>query len=143
MSLNYNQLQKHLESLEELLKKRKVEEFRVFDESFKTFDEALPKFEYLKTVTESFIFTAYNAVLLHDTEKFFPKDMTQENREMYYRLKFRALKSARITQPQNYYNHVPLKLELQIESIELAFKAVSKNQIGTEAQFTKSKKLLE
>jgi hypothetical protein len=34
VSLNYNQLQKHLESLEELLKKRKVEEFRVFDESF-------------------------------------------------------------------------------------------------------------
>ena len=56
--------------------KRKAEEFWVFDESFKTYDEALPKFEYLKTVTESFIFTAYNAVLLHDTEKFFPKDMT-------------------------------------------------------------------
>ena len=57
-------------------KKRKVEEFRVFDESFKTYDEALPRFAYLKTVTETFIFTAYNPVLLHDTEKFFPKDMT-------------------------------------------------------------------
>jgi hypothetical protein len=34
VSLNYNQLQKQLESLEELLKKRKVEELRVFDESF-------------------------------------------------------------------------------------------------------------
>jgi hypothetical protein len=76
VSLNYNQLQKHLESLEELLKKRKVEEFRGFDESFKAYEEALPKFEYLKTVTESFIFTAYNAVLLYDTEKFFPNNMT-------------------------------------------------------------------
>ena len=44
LSLNYNQLQKHLESLEELLKKRKVEDFRVFDESYKTFEDALPKF---------------------------------------------------------------------------------------------------
>jgi len=103
VSLNYNQLQKHLESLEELLKKRKVDDFRVFDESFKTYEEAIPKFEYLKTVTETFIFTAYNAVLLHDTEKFFPKDMTQENKEMYYRLKFRALNSARVADSQNYY----------------------------------------
>ena len=47
VSLNYNQLQKHLESLEELLKKRKVDDFKVFDESFKTYEVALPKFEYL------------------------------------------------------------------------------------------------
>jgi hypothetical protein len=107
VSLNYNQLQKHLESLEELLKKRKVDDFKVFDESFKTYEEALPKFEYLKSVTETFIFTAYNAVLLHDTEKFFPKDMTQENKEMYYRLKFRALNSARVADTQNYYKDFP------------------------------------
>jgi hypothetical protein len=143
VSLNYNQLQKHLETLEELLKKRKVEEFRVFDESFKTYDEALSKFAYLKTVTESFIFTAHNAVLLHDTEKFFPKEMTQENREMYYRLKFRALNSARVADTQNYYKSVPLLLELQIESTELAFKAITKNNKGADAQFTKSLQLLE
>jgi hypothetical protein len=143
MSLNNYQLQKHLESLEELLKKRKVEDLRIFDESFKTYDEALPKFEYLKTVTESFIFTAYNKVLLHDTEKFFPKILTQENREMYYRLKFRALNSARMTDTQNYYKSVPLLLELQIESTELAFKAITKNNKGADAQFTKSMQLLE
>ena len=34
VSMNYFHLQKHLESLEELLKKRKVEEFRGFDECF-------------------------------------------------------------------------------------------------------------
>ena len=143
VSLNYNQLQKHLESLEELLKKRKVEEFRVFDESFKTYYEALPKFEYLKTVTESFIFTSYNAVLLHDTEKFFPKDMTQENKEMYYRLKFRALNSARVADAQNYYKSFPLLFQLQIESTELSFKAITKNYKGAEAQFTKSLQLIE
>ena len=76
MSLNYNQLQKHLETLEELHKKRKIEEFRLFDENFMTYDEELSKFAYLKTVTESFIFTAYNTVLLHDSEKCFPKDLT-------------------------------------------------------------------
>jgi hypothetical protein len=77
----------------------KIDEFKVFDESFKTYEVALPKFVFLKTVTESFIFAAYNAVLLHDTEKIFPKDMNQENREMYYRLKFRALNSARVENP--------------------------------------------
>jgi hypothetical protein len=143
VTLNYNQVQKHLETLDELLKKRKVEDFRVFDNSFKNYDEALSKFAYLKTVTESFIFTAYNAVLVHDTEKFFPKDMTQDNREMYYRLKFRALNSARVNETQNYYKSVPLLLELQIESTELAFKAITKNHIGTDAQFTKSLQLLE
>ena len=132
-----------MESLEELLNKRKIEEFRGFDESFQTYDEALPKFAYLKTVTESFIYTAYNAVLLHDTEKFFPKDMTQENREMYYRLKFRALNSARLTDTQNYYKHFPRLQELQIESTELALKAISNNHEGAEAQFTKSKQLIE
>ena len=143
VSLYHNQLQKHLESLEELLKKRKVEEFRAFDESFKTYEEALPKFAYLKTVTESFIFTAYNAVFLHDTEKFFPKDMTQENKETYYRLKFRALNSARVADTQNHQKSVPLLLELQIESTELAFKAITKNNVGAAAQFTKSLQLLE
>ena len=37
VSLNHNQLQKHLESLEELLKKRKIEDFKDFDESFKSY----------------------------------------------------------------------------------------------------------
>ena len=62
---------------------------------------------------------------------------------MYYRLKFRALKSGRVTEPPNYYKHAPLKLEFQIDSIELAFKAVGKNQKGAEGQLTKSNLLLE
>ena len=62
---------------------------------------------------------------------------------MYYRLKFRALNSARVTDTQNYYKSVPLLLELQIESTELAFKAISKNYKGADAQFNKSLQLLE
>jgi hypothetical protein len=64
-----------MEYFDEIHKKRKVEDYRGVDESFKTYEDALVKFEYLKNVNESFIFTAYNAVLLHDTDKFFPKDM--------------------------------------------------------------------
>jgi hypothetical protein len=127
-----------MESMMELLKNRKFEELKVFDEYFKTYEDVLPKFEYLKAVTETFIFTAYNAVLIHDTDKFFTKDMTQENRKMYYRLKFRALNSARVTDTQNYYKSVPLLLELQIESTELALKAITKNHMGADAQFIKS-----
>ncbi len=66
----------YLESLDELIEKRMVEKIQALDEYFKGYEEALSKFAYLKNVTESFIFTAYNAVLLHDTEKIFPKDMT-------------------------------------------------------------------
>jgi hypothetical protein len=69
--------------------------------------------------------------------------MTQENREMYYRLKFRGLNSARMTDTQNYYKSVPLLLELQIESTELAFKAITKNHMGADAQFNKSLQLLD
>jgi hypothetical protein len=62
---------------------------------------------------------------------------------MYYRLKFRSLNSARVTDTQNYYKSVPLLLEFQIESAELVFKAITKNHDGAEAQFTKSLQLLE
>jgi hypothetical protein len=62
---------------------------------------------------------------------------------MYYRLKFRALNSARVTDTKNYYKSVPLLLEFQIESAELAFKAITKNHKGAEAQFSKSLQLLE
>ena len=62
---------------------------------------------------------------------------------MYYRLKFRALNSARLIDTQNYYKSVPLMLEFQIESTELAFKAITKNHKGAEAQFTKSLQLLD
>ena len=54
---------------------------------------------------------------------------------MYYRLKFRALSFARLTDSQNYYKSVPLLFEMQIESTELAFKAITKNHNGADAQF--------
>jgi hypothetical protein len=99
-------------SLDELLKRRNLEELRVFDQFFKVYEDALQKFYYLKNVTESFIFTAYNAVLLHDTEKCFPHHFTQQDMEIYYRLKFRALNSTRVNDSKNYYKSVRLFFEL-------------------------------
>jgi hypothetical protein len=56
--------------------------------------EEIPKYSYLTSLTETLIFTTYQAVLLADTEAPFPSDFTQESRDTYYRLKFRALSSA-------------------------------------------------
>jgi len=39
--------------------------------------------------------------LLVDSEISFPEDISQENRDMFYRLKFRALNSARSDNKEN------------------------------------------
>ena len=59
------------------------------------FNGFLPKFEYLQDITETTLFQIYLEVLIHDTEKYFPDDMNAENREQYYRLKFRAAKTSK------------------------------------------------
>lgn len=82
-------------TLSELIKEKDVEGLKKFDAAAPTFTEALPRFGYLESLTESCLFEAYRAALLHDTDKSFPVDFTQENRERYYRLKFRAFNAAR------------------------------------------------
>jgi hypothetical protein len=85
---------KHMATLSELLKEKDVEVLKKFDAGAPTYLEALPRLGYLESLTESGLFEAYREALLHDTEISFPADFTQENRERYYRLKFRALNSA-------------------------------------------------
>jgi len=46
-------------------------------------------------MSETFIFETYKKLLLHDSEKPFPEDIPQESRDMFYRLKFRAINSSR------------------------------------------------
>ena len=59
------------------------------------YEETLSTFDYLTApLTESIIFTTYQGALVYDSEKSFPIDFSQENREMYYRMKFKAVKSA-------------------------------------------------
>ena len=86
---------KHMATLSELLKEKDVEGLKKFDAAAPTYLEALPRFGYLESLTESGLFEAYIAALQHDTEISFPADFTQENRERYYRLKFRAFNAAR------------------------------------------------
>ena len=82
-------------TLSELLKEKEVEGIKKFDAAYAIYFGALPKFGYLESLTESSLFEAYRAALLYDTERSFPANFTQENRERYYRLKFRALNAAR------------------------------------------------
>jgi hypothetical protein len=100
---------KHMASLSELLIEKDVEGLKNFDAAAPAYTEALPRFGYLESLTESGLFEAYRAALLHDTEKCFPADFTQENRERYYRLKFRALNAAR-SQDKNDQQKVNLSL---------------------------------
>ncbi len=44
-------------------------------------------------MTETKLYDAYKQVLLYDTELWFHNEMSRENQEMFYRMKFRALNS--------------------------------------------------
>jgi hypothetical protein len=68
-------------TLSELLKEKDVEGLKKFDAAAPTYFEALPRLGYLERLSESGLFEAYRAALLHDTEIGFPADFTQENRE--------------------------------------------------------------
>jgi len=49
--------------------------------------------KYLENMSETFIFETYKKILKNDSEEPFPEDISLENRDMFYRLKFRALNS--------------------------------------------------
>ena len=102
---------KHLATLTELLQERDIDKLKKFDEAAATYEESLPKFEYLQHFSESALFTAYRAALLHDTERNFADDLTDENKQQYYRLKFRALNAARIQTNEDLSHSVTKKLD--------------------------------
>jgi hypothetical protein len=62
-----------------------------YNEDYLKFDEVFKTIKYLESLSETFIFNTYKEALLIDTEIPFPEDISQENRDMFYRLKFRAL----------------------------------------------------
>jgi hypothetical protein len=133
---------KHMATLSELLKEKDVEGLKKFDAAAPTYTEALPRFGYLEILTESGLFEAYRAALLHDTEKCFPADFTQENRERYYRLKFRALNAAR-SQDKKDQQKVNLSfLALQKSSTELCARAITRQIPDLDTQFQATSKLL-
>jgi hypothetical protein len=77
-----------------MLTRRDLEEFKQLDTQYTRLKEEIPKYSYLTSLSETLIFTTYQAVLLADSEAPFPSDFTQESRDTYYRLKFRALSTA-------------------------------------------------
>ncbi len=85
-----SEIEAKLTSLEELNKERNIADYQVLNEGYKIYAEVLPQLEYLKTVDELSVCKAYHATLLHDTEKFFPANLSSDNKEQYIRLKFRA-----------------------------------------------------
>ena len=97
VEINYQKLKNNLETLEKELKSKKVEIIRDFyDHDLKQKQEDLIKHAYLKNVTQSYIFDDFKKeVFLHDSEKNFYDGTTQEERDMYIRLKFKALNEAR------------------------------------------------
>jgi len=113
-STNLTEVEAKVAQLEELTKKRNVAELKQFDESYKAYREVLPQLEYLKTITEAIVCRAYHAALLHDSEKYFTASMSDNNKEQFYRLKFRALNLARTFDAENYYKILPDILEFQI-----------------------------
>jgi hypothetical protein len=129
-------------TLSELLKEKDVEGLKKFDAAAPAYTEALPRFGYLESLTESGLFEAYRAALLHDTEKSFPGDFTQENRERYYRLKFRALNAARSQDKKDQVRVNLSLLALQMSSTELCAGAITRQFADLDAQFQATSKLL-
>jgi hypothetical protein len=70
-------------------------EMRNFEGNYTNYQDILTTINYLELMSETFIFETYKKILLNDSEKAFPEDISLENRDMFYRLKFRALNSSR------------------------------------------------
>ena len=68
-----------METLTDLLKDRIVDKIKKFDEQSALYLDALPRFSYLENFSESGIFEAYSAALLHDTELSFPDSLRSED----------------------------------------------------------------
>jgi hypothetical protein len=72
------------------------EEMTKFDTEYSNLLEKFKSIKYLDCLSETFIFETYKETLLIDNEISFPEDVSQVNRDMFYRLKFRALNNSRV-----------------------------------------------
>ncbi len=140
LTKNSKDIQVLLTSLTELVKEKNLEKLKDFDKSYASLKDAIPRFGYLKTLSELDLFKAYKAAIQHDTEKPFPATLNHENREMYYRLKFRALNSNR----QEDTSKINLNLfSLQQASTELCLNAITHKYMEIPIQFNKSKAVIK
>lgn len=140
MTKNSKDIQDHLTTLTDLVKEKNQEKLKNFDKSYAALKDAVQKFDYLKTLSELEVFKAYKAAIQHDSEKPFPATMSHENREMYYRLKFRALNSNR----QEDTSKINLNLfTLQQASTELCLSAITQKYLEIPSHFNKSKAIIK
>jgi hypothetical protein len=84
------------EKISQFEKDLNFEELSKFDQDFNKHNEALQTISYLESLSETFIFNTYRDILLIDSEMPLPDGLAEENKDLFYRLKFRALNSTRI-----------------------------------------------
>jgi len=127
-------------TLTDLVMEKNQEKLKNFDKSYAALKDVIPSFDYLKTLSELDVYKAYKAAIQHDTEKPFPATLSHENREMYYRLKFRALNSTK----QEDTSKINLNLlTLQQASTELLLSAITHKYIEIPSQFNKTKAIIK
>ena len=63
LTKNSKDIQVHLAALTELVKEKNQEKLSNFDKSYAALKDAIPKFDYLKTLSELDVFKAYKAAI--------------------------------------------------------------------------------
>jgi hypothetical protein len=140
LTKNSKDIEVHMTTLTDLAKEKNQEKLKNFDKSYAALKDVIPRFDYLKTLSELDVFKAYKAAIQHDSEKPFPATLNHENREMYYRLKFRALNSNR----QEDTSKINLNLvTLQQTSTELCLSAITHKYVEIPLQFNKTKDIIK
>jgi hypothetical protein len=84
------------EKISQFEKDLNFEELSKFDKDYNKYNEAFQTISYLESLSESFIFKTYRDILLVDSEMPLPNGLAEENKDLYYRLKFRAINSTRL-----------------------------------------------
>jgi len=140
LTKNSKDIEVHMTTLTDLVMEKNQEKLKNFDKSYAALKDVIPSFDYLKTLSELDVYKAYKAAIQHDTEKPFPATLSHENREMYYRLKFRALNSTK----QEDTSKINLNLfTLQQASTELLLNAITHKYIEIPSQFNKTKAIIK
>ena len=82
-------------ALDQLIEARNIEGLKTFDEGYQKYLENYENFKYLESVSETWLFTNYISAIKYDSLRPFSNEFTLENRDMLYRLKFKALNAVR------------------------------------------------
>jgi len=84
------------EKISQFEKDLNFEELSKFDQDYNKNNEAFHTISYLESLSETFIFKTFRDILLVDSEMPLPDGLAEENKDLFYRLKFRAINSTRL-----------------------------------------------